>query len=216
VYVKNVLGQRYIGTGIGASTELQIFGTPGNDLAAFMDGGKIVVHGNAQDGVGNTMNSGTVVVHGRAGDVAGYSMRGGEMYIRDDVGYRCGIHMKQYGRQVPTIVVGGTARDYLGEYMAGGILVVLGTALDGDDVHRARFVGTGMHGGVIYLRGKPQHLSRDVQVLPLDGEDLEKIANCIAAFKRHLALPTLEADLDEFCKLVPHSSRPYGEHYTKG
>jgi len=36
----------------------------------------IIVHGNAEDAVGNTMNSGKMVVHGMAGDVIGYSMRG--------------------------------------------------------------------------------------------------------------------------------------------
>ena len=51
-------------------------GTPGNDLASFMDGPHIVVHGNAQDGGGNTMNGGEVIVHGRAGDVTGHAMPG--------------------------------------------------------------------------------------------------------------------------------------------
>ncbi len=214
VHVENVLGQRYIGTDIKASLELHIHGTPGNDLAAFMDGGKVVVHGNAQDGVGNTMNSGVVVVHGKAGDIAGYSMRGGEMYIRDDVGYRCGIHMKQYGSQIPTVVVGGTGQDYLGEYMAGGILVVMGLTLGQDLVHRARFAGTGMHGGVIYLRGKLQHVCKDIQIEPLGNEDLTKLSDVIDAFVTHLGTPN-KVEVDDFVKLVPASKRPYGEHYTR-
>ena len=60
------------------------------------------------------------IIHGGAGDIVGHSMRGGEIYIRNNVGYRCGIHMKEYLDQKPMIVVGGTAQDYLGEYMAGG------------------------------------------------------------------------------------------------
>ena len=215
VHVKNVLGQRYIGTDIKASMELHIHGTPGNDLAAFMDGGKVVVHGNAQDGVGNTMNSGTIVIHGKAGDIAGYSMRGGKMYIRDDVGYRCGIHMKQYGDQVPTIVVGGTAQDYLGEYMAGGILVVMGLTLGQEMVHRARFAGTGMHGGVIYLRGKLQHVCKNVQIEPLESEDFRRLADVIDAFTKHLGAPNTKVEAGDFMKLVPRSKRPYGEHYTR-
>lgn len=39
---------------------IEIEGVPGEDLAAFMDGPRIIVHNNAQDGVGNTMNSGQV------------------------------------------------------------------------------------------------------------------------------------------------------------
>ena len=40
-----------------------------------MDGPRIVVHGNAQDGCGNTMNGGEIVVHGRAGDITALSAR---------------------------------------------------------------------------------------------------------------------------------------------
>ena len=215
VHVENVLGQRYIGTDIKASMALHIHGTPGNDLAAFMDGGKIVIHGNAQDGIGNTMNSGVIVVHGKAGDIAGYSMRGGELYIRDDVGYRCGIHMKQYGNQVPMVVVGGTGQDYLGEYMAGGILVLMGLTLGKDIVHKARFVGTGMHGGVIYLRGKLQHVCRNVQLEPLESEDFGRLSDAIDAFAKHLGAPNTEVEAEDFMKLVPLSKRPYSEHYTR-
>lgn len=56
IELRNVYGQRYIGTDLNKSVEIDIFGTPGNDLGAFMDGPKITVHGNAQDGCGNTIN----------------------------------------------------------------------------------------------------------------------------------------------------------------
>jgi glutamate synthase domain-containing protein 3 len=75
-----------------------------------MDGPHIVVHGNAQDGCGNTMNGGEVIVHGRAGDVTGHAMRGGRIWIRDDAGYRVAIHMKEYEDKRPIIVIGGTAQ----------------------------------------------------------------------------------------------------------
>src|SRR5512136_1422204 len=82
VRIRNVCGQSYIGTRLYTpehlKMEIDIFGTPGNDLAAFLYGHKITVHGNAQDGVGNTMDGGEIVVKGRAGDVLGFSMRGGE------------------------------------------------------------------------------------------------------------------------------------------
>src|SRR5512135_1726599 len=84
VEINNVYGQRYIGTDLKNKVKIDIFGTPGNDLAAFMDGPYIEVHGNAQDCTGNTMNGGEIVVHGRAGDITGYGMRGGKMFIRDD------------------------------------------------------------------------------------------------------------------------------------
>ncbi|HHW15250.1 MAG TPA: hypothetical protein GXX28_10010, partial [Firmicutes bacterium] len=112
-----VNGQRYLGVGLTEPVKLEIHGVAGNDLGAFMDGPTLEVWGNAQDGVGNTMSSGRVVIHGSAGDVLGYAMRGGRILVRGEVGYRVGIHMKSYQDQVPAIVIGGRAGDFLGEYM---------------------------------------------------------------------------------------------------
>jgi len=97
IELHNLCGQRYIGTDLHKPVEIEIFGTLANDLGAFMDGPKIIVHGNAQDGCGNTMNSGEIISHGHAGDILGLSARGGKIFVRDDVGYRAGIHMKEYG-----------------------------------------------------------------------------------------------------------------------
>jgi len=214
IRVENVYGQRYIGTDLSHEVELHVYGTPGNDLAAFLDGSTVVVHGNAQDGVGNTMNNGTVIVHGRAGDIVGHSMRGGEIYVRDDVGYRCGIHMKEYESQRPTIVVGGTAQDYLGEYMAGGTLIVLGLTLGPSPIHTAKFIGTGMHGGVIYIRGKVQHLDREVEARPPNESDFNKFESSVKTFCNYFNIPPEPILNTEFTKLAPASNRPYGKLYT--
>ncbi len=212
VCLNNVCGQRYIGTDLTGELGIHINGTPGNDLAAFMDGPAIEVQGNAQDGVGNTMNGGKVIVHGRAGDIVGYSMRGGEIYIRDDVGYRCGIHMKEYLEKRPILVVGGTAQDYLGEYMSGGILVVLGLTLDADLVHRARFIGTGMHGGVIYLRGKAKNLGKEVEIVPMNEKDRDEVQSIVDSFRKHFSIDNFSTS--DFIKLIPLSQRPYGRLYV--
>jgi glutamate synthase domain-containing protein 3 len=214
IHIMNVYGQRYIGTDLDREMEMHIHGTPGNDLAAFMDGPVIYVHGNAQDGVGNTMNGGKVIVHGRAGDIVGHSMRGGEIYVRDDVGYRCGIHMKEYMERRPTLVVGGTAQDYLGEYMAGGILVVLGLTLGEDLVHKAKFIGTGMHGGIIYLRGRARSLGKEVDAVPMKEQDHARVQSIIDSFRKYFGLEK-ELPTSDFTKLVPVSKRPYGMLYVQ-
>ena len=46
VELHNVYGQRYLGTDLRQPIEIDIYGTPGNDLASFMDGPRIIVHGN--------------------------------------------------------------------------------------------------------------------------------------------------------------------------
>jgi glutamate synthase domain-containing protein 3 len=212
----NVCGQRFMGASLKSKVDIQVHGTPGNDLAAFMDGPSIVVHGNAQDGCGNTMNSGEVIVHGRAGDAAGHAMRGGRLYIRDDVGYRAAIHMKEYSDVQPCIVIGGTAQHFLGEYMAGGVLVVLGLTLRPGERHTTCYIGAGMHGGVMYIRGELQdhQLGREVGRFPLTESDRVLLAGMVERFAIHF---NLNADVildSQFVKLAPLSSRPFGRLYA--
>ena len=216
IELRNVCGQRYIGTNLGERVRLDLFGTPGNDLGAFMDGPTIVVHGNAQDGCGNTMNDGEIVVHGRAGDITGLSARGGKIFVRDSVGYRVGIHMKEYQGKRPCLVVGGTAQDFLGEYMAGGVLVVLGLDLGEDEPHRANFIGTGMHGGVIYLRGgvEDYQLGREVGVAEVDIDDRATLEELVIEFCRHFDRDERAILGGRFTKLFPLHLRPYGKLYT--
>lgn len=211
----NVYGQRYIGTNVEGGVEIEITGTPGNDLAAFMNGPRIVVYGNVQDGCGNTMNEGEVVVRGHAGDIIGYSMRGGRIYIREGVGYRAGIHMKEYKEKKPLLVIGGSAQDFLGEYMAGGAILLLGLGLEGEHPrHKTRFMGTGMHGGVIYVRGEMEEVSPEVKHHTLTESDRNFVGGVVEDFAKHFDLEPNKILEGEFSKLTPLSSRPYGNIYA--
>ncbi|MBN1579317.1 MAG: hypothetical protein JXA89_01345 [Anaerolineae bacterium] len=212
----NVYGQRYLGTDLCQPIEIHIHGTPGNDLAAFMDGPHIVVHGNAQDGCGNTMNDGEVIIHGRAGDLTGHSMRGGKIFIRDDVGYRVGIHMKEYQDKCPMIVIGGTAQHFLGEYMAGGVLLVLGLTLKSGARHKANFIGTGMHGGVIYVQGEldDYQLGKEVGAVPLEETDKQLVRGLVQEYAAHFDRDPETILNKPFTKLIPLSRRPYGLLYA--
>lgn len=214
IEIDNVYGQRYIGTNLEKNLKIDIFGTPGNDLGAFMDGQSLVVHGSAQDCCGNTMNNGQIVVHGHAGDITGYGMRGGKIFIRDDVGYRTGIHMKEFLSKKPYLVVGGTAQDFLGEYMAGGVLVVLGLNLKAEERHKARFVGTGMHGGIMYVRGEVTHLGKEVKVIDVNNSDLTLIHTLVKEFCGYFNTDFDEIMNRKFLRIVPFSHRPYGSVYA--
>jgi glutamate synthase domain-containing protein 3 len=214
IHVRRVSGQRYIGTSLKGNVELHLYGTPGNDLAAFMDGPNVYVHGNAQDGVGNTMNSGKVVVYGHSGDISGYSMRGGKIFIRDDVGYRTGIHMKEYQDLKPVMVIGGSARDFLGEYMAGGIILLLGLNLQCGQRHETKFVGTGMHGGVIYTCADMAHLGKEVAVMPVGENDVQVIQGLVKEFCSYFSFNFDEIINRKFVKIAPVSNRPYGRLYA--
>lgn len=217
--IENVLGQRFIGDGLrGEDILIEVHGTPGNDLAAFMNGPTIRVYGNAQDGVGNTMNAGKIFIHGDAGDVLFYGMRGGEVYIKGDVGYRVGIHMKEYMDFVPKAVIGGCAGDFFGEYMAGGILVLLGlTAQKGEPI-TGDYLSTGMHGGRIYIRGKvdPTTLGKEAKPFDLDAEDEKILRPLLENFCKEFGYDMKEIMKVPFTKLIPVSKRPYGKHYVPG
>jgi glutamate synthase domain-containing protein 3 len=217
IALTNVNGQRYIADGIEGPAHIEIEGVPGNDLGAFMDGPTVVVHGNAQDAIGNTMNAGKIVVHGNAGDVLGYGMRGGKMLVRGDVGYRVGIHMKAYRSQVPVLVVGGGAADFLGEYMAGGMLVVLGLDGRSGDSLVGDYCATGMHGGIIYLRGEvdPSRVATNhVTIRQASEDDLQQLRLHLEEFCAEFGLDVEEIAGRPFAKLVPFSHRPYGGKYA--
>lgn len=220
--LRGVSGQRYLGASLGAGARgvrIQVFGTPGQDLGAFMDGPAIEVFGNAQDGTGNTMNDGRIVIHGNAGDVTGMSMRGGQVFIRGDVGYRTAIHMKEYGAKKPLLVIGGTAQDFLGEYMAGGTLVLLGLTLPPGVAHRANFIGTGMHGGAAFIRGRVEahQLGKEVGAVgtgDFTAEDRATIETAVRSFAGHFQLAAADILAGDFIKLYPKYLRPYGTKYA--
>jgi len=214
IEIRNVCGQRYIGTDLDKEVQIDIYGTPGNDLGAFMNGPRLVVHGNAQDGCGNTMNEGQIIVHGHAGDITGHSMRGGKVFIRDDVGYRVGIHIKEFQGKKPQMVIGGTGQDFLGEYMAGGVILVLGLTLPEGERCNARFVGTGMHGGVIYERGDLFELGEGTKVMDVGKRDARVIESLTRDFCSYFGFDFDKVMSAKFRKIVPVSKRPYGKLYS--
>ncbi len=216
ITLKNINGQYYIGDGIREKVTIIIEGVPGNDMAAFMDGPTIIVKANAQDNIANTMNSGKIVIHGNAGDVLGYGMRGGKLHIRGNVGYRVGIHMKGLGRQVPCIIAGGTAGDFFGEYLAGGILILLGLDSEEGEPLVGDYLGTGMHGGQIFIRGEVQkkYCGKEVGILDLDDDDMKTLKKYLTDYCADFSLDIDEILGRKFCKLLPVSSRPYGRLYA--
>lgn len=217
IEVEGVNGHRYLAAGFrGQGVWLKLKGVAGNDLACFLGPGLTVeVVGNAQDGVGNTMGSGQVWVRGRAGDIVGYAMRGGKIFVEGDVGYRVGIHMKAYKDRIPVIVIGGRAGAFLGEYMAGGVIVVLGLETAGRPLVGG-FLGTGMHGGAIYLRGAVDGrlIGEGAVARKLEATDYQVLSAYLEEYGRAFGLDPKELLAADFVKVVPKSHRPYGALYA--
>lgn len=215
VTLNGCIGQRYIGTGV-SDKKILINGTPGNALGAYLNGGEIRVNGNAQDATGDTMNSGTIVIHGNAGDATGYAMRGGKIYVKGNTGYRAGIHMKAYMDLKPVVVIGGRAGSFLGEYQAGGLIVVLGQNEDGLPIIN-NFCGTGMHGGKMYIRCNklPHRVPAQIRTETVRGADIVELKEVVEDYCTYFREMDAEKLLDStFFVLSPNTDNPYKRMYT--
>ena len=197
--INGCLGQRFIGAGM-RGRQVEIDGIPGNALGAYLGGGTITVNGNAQDAVGDT---------------AGYAMRGGEIYVQGNAGYRAGIHMKAYQDQQPVIVIGGRAGSFLGEYQAGGTILVLGLHTDGKPA-AGYFPCTGQHGGRVIFRDDVSAIRFPDQVTPHPPTE-EETALLRPLVERWCALfgGDAEALMDgPFTVVTPDSKNPYRQMYA--
>lgn len=213
-HITGCLGQRFIAAGMSGK-KIEIDGIPGNALGAYLGGCEITVHGNAQDAVGDTMNDGTIVIEGTIGDAAGYAMRGGAIYIRDNAGYRAGIHMKEYKEKKPVIVIGGRAGSFLGEYQAGGVIVVLGLHTDARPIV-GNFPATGMHGGKMILRGSADGIVFPPQVNLRTATEADKaeFAPYIRAYAKHFGSDADALLADTYTVVTPDSKNPYRQMYV--
>lgn len=207
-------GQRFIAAGM-ADQEIEIHGIPGNALGAYLNGGTVTVMSNAQDAVGDTMNEGKIVIHGNVGDAAGYAMRGGRIYVKGNAGYRAGIHMKAYQEKIPVMVIGGKAGSFLGEYQAGGLIVVL-NLLSPEEKIVGYFPCTGMHGGKMFLRSdcKDVVFPEQVTVRPADSEDLLQLRAYISEFCDLFDYDVEEVLSAPFTVVAPDSKNPYRQMYV--
>ena len=210
----NCCGQRFIAAGM-SDKNITISGVPGNALGAYLNGALITVNANAQDAVGDTMNAGKIVIHGNIGDAAGYAMRGGEIFVQGNAGYRAGIHMKEYGEKIPALVIGGCAGSFLGEYQAGGVIMVLGLNRGNKRIVH-NFPCTGMHGGKLILRGECADIQFPSQVSARTAseEDMTLIRRLI---EKYCSL--FNADCEEildapFTVITPDSANPYKQMYV--
>jgi glutamate synthase domain-containing protein 3 len=214
IVLNNVLGQRFIGNGVRGDAKITINGVPGGDLGMFMSGPECEVFGNAEHAPGNTMDRGSLIIHGSAGDAVAHSMRGGKVFVEGNIGYRGGIHMKEYEGKRPILVIGGTSHAFLGEYMAGGLILVLG--IDNEPAVQDRGIGSGIHGGEIVIRGDVDDnlLGVGAKKVEFTDDDLVRLSPVIEEFCGRFDIdPTPFLDTD-YSRIIPASARPFAGKYT--
>jgi glutamate synthase domain-containing protein 3 len=100
--------------------------------------------------------------------------------------------------------------------MAGGILILLGLNVANGTPIVGDYLGTGMHGGVIYIRNEvdPEKCGKEVGVMDTDEDDLKVLTNCLKEYSEDLGMDLEEIMKKPFKKLIPVSSRPYGNLYA--
>lgn len=214
IQITNCCGHRFIAAGM-ENKNVTINGIPGNALGAYLNGGTVTVNSNAQDAVGDTMNNGSIVIHGNVGDAVGYAMRGGEIFIKGNAGYRAGIHMKQYKDKVPVMVIGGYAGSFLGEYQAGGIIIVLGLNIGSKKI-LGNFPCTGMHGGAVFVRSSCDGIKLPGQVTVSDAtqQDMNLITEHISKYCSLFGYDINEILREKFTVIRPDSKNPYKQMYV--
>ena len=185
-------GQRYIGCGLGPSTDdvtIDVYGSSGDYLASGIDGLTIRVHGNAQDQIGQIIKCGKLIVYGDTGQTFMYGAKGGEVYIMGNAAGRPLIN--SVGR--PRVVINGASLDFLAEsfmagnpHMGGGFVIL--NAIRFDDKGAIvplpePYPGSNMFslasGGAIFIRD-PHKMCVEGQLnggmyLPLTKKDWELI-----------------------------------------
>jgi glutamate synthase domain-containing protein 3 len=212
--IKNCRGQRFIGAGM-TNKKIEIQGIPGNALGAYLNGANITVRGNAQDATGDTMNEGKIIIHGDIGDAAGYAMRGGKIFVKGNAGYRAGIHMKAYKEKIPVIVIGGKAGSFLGEYQAGGVIVVLNLHTPKEKIVN-HFPCTGMHGGKMFLRSDCKNINfpKQVSAKKASQKDIDELKPYVQDFCKEFDYDLNEVLSGTFTVVTPDSKNPYKQMYV--
>ena len=134
--------------------------------------------------------------------------------VRGDAGYRAGIHMKQYRDHIPVLVIGGKAGSFLGEYQAGGVIVVLGKGCEGKQP-TGFFCGTGMHGGRMFLRcDEDPDIPVQIKAEVATDEDKASIRSFVQEYCDNFGGNADEILKEKFYVLTPNSNSPYKRMYT--
>lgn len=133
----------------------------------------IEIMGPASDDVGWLNGGAQIVVHGHAANGACNAMAQGKVYVDGNVGARAMTMTKYNPRfEPPELWVLGSAGDYFGEFMAGGIAVICGhEPQQADNVLGYRPL-VGMVGGTVFFRGPHKGYSQaDAKQIPITDQD---------------------------------------------
>ncbi len=153
---------------------VKISGHPGQRVGAMGFANTFIeVLGPASDDVGWLNAGAEIVVHGNAGNGCANAMAQGKIYITGNIGAR-GMTMTKHNPRFepPELWVLGSAGDYFGEFMAGGIAVICGHEPQNPDNVLGYRPFVGMVGGKVFFRGPHDGYSQvDAKLIPVKDDD---------------------------------------------
>ena len=177
IKITGTSGQRLGSMGF-PNTTIHNLGPVSDDVGWLNGGAKIVVHGNATNGVGNAMAQ-------------------GKIYVGGDIGAR-GMTMTKHNPRFepPELWVLGSVGDSFAEFMAGGIAVICGYGKQDQDNILGYGPCVGMVGGKIFFRGKHQGYSeRDARLRNPDDEEWLWLKTHIKEFLKAIDQPKISRKL---------------------
>ena len=127
----------------------------------------------------------------------------------------CGQRFIAAGMSGKNVTIHGIPGNALGEYQAGGIIIVLGLHKNGKSIV-GNFPCTGMHGGKMFLRGDCGNIrfSEQVTAKTAGDEDLEEIREYLSEYCADFGY-SLDGILSEpFTVITPDSKNPYKQMYV--
>ena len=123
--------------------------------------------------------------------------------------------MKAYENKIPVMVIGGTAGSFLGEYQAGGVIVVLGLGAESNKIV-GFFPCTGMHGGKMFLRSECEDIRFPSQVTACraGAGDMEELRAYILEYCELFGYDIDKILSAPFTVVTPDSKNPYKQMYV--
>ena len=141
-------------------------------------------------------------------------MRGGKIYVQGNAGYRAGNPYEGLQRKIPVMIIGGCAGSFLGEYQAGGIIIVLGLHKNSKSIVGNFHVPVCTAEKCFCAETAETYAFRQVTAKTAGDEDLEEIREYLSEYCADFGY-SLDGILSEpFTVITPDSKNPYKQMYV--
>ena len=198
-YGQHGIGGRLWQTG-DERVHIKISGQPGQRVGSMgFPNTLIEIHGPTSDDVGWLNAGARIVVHGNAGNGTANAMAQGKIYVAGNIGAR-GMTMTKHNPRFdpPELWVLGSAGDYFGEFMAGGVAVICGYEAQIPDNILGHRPFVGMVGGKVFFHGPHRGYSRnDAKLISIGDEEWGWLNENLNIFLNHLGRTELVKEFSD-------------------